>query len=145
MHWLLSASVVLPISLAGCASLRDAPAQPIAMPRAGTVDRIKVELSNEFDEKWPRNIEVTERDKIDRFIEYLRARNDNWRKPWDTFPVSRYTIVLQRGKETVVVLWVSPGWIGGREGNQGASDNRLKSISPEEWTSLMKLLGVSNP
>ena len=139
MFWSLSGLVLVAIGLAGCASLGDSPAQPLAIPQEGTVDQIVVGLTNGFgiDEQRPSDIAITDRHKIDRFVNFLNARNNNWRKPGGTFPSSQYTAAVLRNKETVLVLWLSPTWIG--------SDNRARSISAEEWVELARLLDLPNP
>ena len=84
-------------------------------------------------EEWrPTDIVITDRDQIDRFIDFVGTKNDNWRKPGGTYPSSQYTAAVQRKKETVLLLSLSPTWIG--------SDNRTRSVSAEEWAELVRLL-----
>jgi hypothetical protein len=77
---------------------------------------------------------------VERFLSFLRAHNNGWRTPWDTFPIPQYTVSLKRNKELVLVIWVGTNWLGGREGSGG--DNRLRSLSDQERTEVLQILGV---
>jgi hypothetical protein len=90
-----------------------------------------------------REILITDREQISDIVRFIKERNRDWRKPRYTFPSGEYTVSLKRNGETALVLWVSPGWIGGREGGQGASDNRLRNISSDEWDQLVELLQIN--
>jgi hypothetical protein len=87
---------------------------------------------------------ITDPHKIAGLLDFVAKRNRDWRKPGHTFPVGEYTVSLERNNATVLVLWISPGWMGGREGGRGASDNRLRSLTSEDWTKLVELLEINS-
>src|SRR5438094_983996 len=102
-------------------------ARPLPIPKAGAVDRVVIQGR-------PDDAKVVVRDakRIGRLVDFVAARNTGWRKPWDTFPTPRYALVLEKGEDPVLVLWVGPGWLGGREVQGDVSDNRLRSLSEKD-------------
>ncbi len=49
----------------------------------------------------------------------------------------------RREYELLLVLWV-PGNLAGRDGGQGASENRLCDLTDEDWKTLSKLIVLMN-
>lgn len=52
----------------------------------------------------------------------------------------QYTVSLKRDGELLLVIWLGSNWVGGREGNGGASDNLLPSLSTAERVELVEIL-----
>ena len=88
---------------------------------------------------------IDDPEQIERFGEFINARKAGWKTPaWTTFPAGRYTVVAKdEAEEMVAVFWPSPGHIGGRDGDEGADSNRLRSLTAEEWKELSSILGIS--
>jgi len=78
---------------------------------------------------------------IGRFVAFLRAHNEHWSTPRDTFPTPQRTVSLQNGKDDLLILWLGPNWIGGQEGN-GRSDSRLRALSGPEMAEVLQILGL---
>jgi hypothetical protein len=127
--------------LPGC-FFADKPAQPVTLPDKMQVDAIEIR-PNFGEDRTERRI--VEREKIDRFVKFINERDSGWKKPWDTFPSGRYTVVAKQGRETVAVFWPSPGHIGGRAGGEGARDNRLRRLTDKEWDELKAILSLDGP
>lgn len=123
-------------ALPSCAST----ASRLPVPESSAVGRVVVTLPGAGSQDRERVIE--DRKAVERFVAFLRAHNDGWRKPWGTFPTSQYTVSLKRGEELLLVVWVGTNWIGGREGGGGASDNRLRSLSDRERAEVLEILGI---
>jgi hypothetical protein len=118
----------------------DRPATPLRLPEPTKVDRIIV-----TGDSLPSNklqLTLTDSKDIGKVLAFIRTRNDGWITPWYTFPGPRYTIEFEYKKTLVVVLWVGPTWIGGRQGEQGSSANRLRSLPEKDLTELLQFLGV---
>jgi hypothetical protein len=75
----------------------------------------------------------------------LAAHNDGWRTPAGTFPAPQWTIELAGEARTLLVLWLGPNWLGGREGSGSARDNRLRDLSTTARLALLDILGVAEP
>ena len=75
----------------------------------------------------------------------LAAHNDGWRTPAGTFPAPQWTIELAGETGTLLVLWLGPNWLGGREGSGSARDNRLRDLSTTARLALLDILGVADP
>jgi hypothetical protein len=60
---------------------------------------------------------LKERTRIDAFMAFLGQRNRGWKFPRDTFPTREYTVTLEGEGIILLTLWISPGWIGGRDAN----------------------------
>ncbi len=67
----------------------DKPAEPLNIPTADKVARIVV-TPNFGNIRKPTLIRDPAR--IAKILKFVDDRNDNWRKPWDTFPAGSYTI-----------------------------------------------------
>jgi len=115
-------------------------ASRLPVPESSAVGRVVVTLPGAGRQGRERVIE--DRKAVERFVAFLRAHNDGWQKPWDTFPSSQYTVSLKRGEELLLVVWVGTNWIGGREGGGGSSDNRLRSLSDRERAEVLEILGI---
>jgi hypothetical protein len=118
----------------------DRPAGALKFPDPTKVDRIIVSRQASAGEE--KVATFTDSKKIGELLAFMRVRNDMWYTPWYTFPGPQYTIQLQNKKELIVVLWVGTGWLGGRQGDQGSSENRLRTLTDKDRTELLKLLGV---
>lgn len=119
--------------LSGCATIR---MPKLEIPAVDNVDQIVVvERSLEPN---PSQFVIKDRDQIARIVEYLSEHNRHWHKPWDTFPVGDYSVILKHGDQTALFVWIGRDWIGGHFGG----GPRLRNISRNESQELMKALGV---
>jgi hypothetical protein len=114
-------------------------ARPLTIPKSDAVDRIVVRPAN----RDQGELVINDAKRIDRLLNFLSARNEGWKKPWYTFPTSQRTILLEKDKKLVLVLWVGPNWLGGREGGLGAGDNRLRSLTEKDLDQLLEILGIT--
>jgi hypothetical protein len=114
--------------------------RPLPIPAAPAVARIVV--SAEPGSKTVKD--VTDPRVIQQFLAFLTARNDGWREPFDTFPTPQWTIRLEGREGPLLVLWLGPGWLGGREGAGSAADRRLRSLPQKDRTELITILGVTS-
>ena len=127
------------IGASGCRWM-DSPAKPVVLPPASNITSIEV-TTNDFG--LGAAAVITDRNKIDRFVNFVNSRQDRWKKPWDTFPAGMYTVVVKHNDDMVAVFWPSSGHIGGREGGQGADSNRLRPLSDDEWSELQSILDLA--
>lgn len=123
----------------GCATFHDVPAPPLTLPGPQAVDQIRV-IYRHADKKP--EIVLSDRRRIAALLAFVAQRNQNWRTPWDTFPSGEYTVILEAKGGKLLALWISPGWIGGRDFGQDSTGNRLRDISREDWATLTDLLGI---
>jgi hypothetical protein len=128
----------LVIALAATIASAEPGAPPLPVPAASDVDYIAFNGGT---------IETVIRDPkvITEFVAFLNARNTDWRKPWDTFPAPEWTIRLADRRVDHLVLWLGPNWLGGREGQAGAKNNRLRSLSQKEHDEALRMLGAARP
>jgi hypothetical protein len=140
-----SASVVALVTASSCGVNRTAPVVP---PRADEAAGCNLVVS------WPdaslgpfgeRSFEVNDRGRVEWFLAFVRERGDGWRKPWDTFPGARYRVVVERERKPVQVYWVGKNWIGGREWEEDATQNRLRRLSEDERIAVLEKLGIPKP
>ena len=110
------------------------------VPEVSAVGRMVISWQSADGKQCERVIEDPK--EVERFLAFLRVHNDEWRKPWNTFPGGQYTVTLERDKELLLVLWMGSNWLGGREGSGGFSDNRLRSLSDTERAELLEILGI---
>ena len=80
---------------------------------------------------------------MERVLTFLAARNDNWTKTPFTYPSPQWTIELRKDKELVLVVWLGPDWMGGREGNGSVDDCRLRTLSEKDQAELFEILGLA--
>jgi hypothetical protein len=131
---ILSLAVVLAAAVASA----EPGVPPLPIPAAHDVDYIA--LSGGTNETIIRDPKA-----IAQFVAFLSARNTDWRKPWDTFPTPEWTIRLVGRRDDHLVLWLGPNWLGGREGQAAAKNNRLRSLSQKEHDEVLKTLGAARP
>ena len=117
----------------GCAS--SSRAQPLTVPTAAQVTRITVRESSSTSQRT-----IREPNQIADVIDFFAKHNDGWYTRMDTFPTGRYAVTIYSNDRVLMVVWLGPDWIGGRDGNQGASDNRLRALSTDEKRRLERLL-----
>ena len=60
-----------------------------------------------------------------------------------TFPSPEWTITFESDKELLLVVWLGEGWLGGREGQLGAAENRLRTLTKKDLAELSKILGLA--
>ncbi|MDB5310616.1 MAG: hypothetical protein JWO38_4818 [Gemmataceae bacterium] len=131
-------AAALTTAMPSCAT----PAGRLPVPDASTVGRVVVSWSGSGI-GGPEQERVIEDPKaVERLLAFLRAHNDGWRKPWDTFPTPQYTVHLKRNNELLLVVWVGANWIGGREGSGDSSQNRLRSLSEQERAEVLEIFDV---
>jgi len=117
------------------------PRLQLPIPDASAANRVEIRMSGGGGDKEKRVIQDAR--TIERFLQFLRAHNEGWRKPWDTFPIPQYTISIRRDDDVLLSVFLASGWIGGRERNEGASDNRLRSLSTTEQSELFQILNLT--
>ena len=127
-------ALALAFAAALASAAQAAPSLPI--PAAGDVDRIVVSVHSG-------EAVITDPRVIDEFVAFLKARNRHWSRPWGTFPTPEWTIRLIGRKDPVLVLWLGPNWLGGREGLAGAQANRLRSLSEKDRAEALRILGAT--
>jgi hypothetical protein len=129
---ILSLTVILATTIASA----EPGAPPLPIPAAPDVAYIA--LTRGTSETVVRDPEV-----IAQFVAFLGARNTDWHRPWDTFPTPEWTIRLVGRRDDQLVLWLGPNWLGGREGQAAAKDNRLRSLSQKEHDEVLNMLGAA--
>jgi hypothetical protein len=114
--------------------------RPLPIPAPDAVVRIVV--SAEPGSKTVKD--VTDPQVIQRLLAYLAARNDRWQRPFDTFPTPQWSIRLEGRGGPLLLLWLGPGWLAGREGGGTAADNRLRTLPQTDRTEIITILGVTS-
>jgi len=110
----------LAVVLAATITSAEPGAPPLPIPAASDVDYIAVSgAAHETVIRDPR--------AIAQFVAFLSARNTDWRKPWGTFPTPEWTIRLVSRRDDHLLLWLGSNWLGGREGQAAAKNNRLRT------------------
>ena len=131
-----SSVVGLALVLAAAIASAEPSAPPLPIPAAREVDHIVlIARSGEA--------VITDAKVIEDFVAFLRARNTDWRTPWDTFPTPQLTFHVVGRENLDLVLWLGPNWLGGREASAGARDNRLRSLSEKDHAEALKILGAT--
>jgi len=125
--------------IAGCRSLQSGP-EPVALPADSRITAIEV-TPNRGAVRTTRVI--TDRTAIRRFVQFVNSRQDQWETPPYTFPSGEYTVAVKQDDEILVVFWPSRGHIGGRQGSEDASHNRLRPLSRDEWSELKNILDIT--
>jgi hypothetical protein len=139
----LAMLVVICLSGGQCEELSDKPGQKAYIPPAEKVTRIEVVApAREGDILPPDHAVATIKDRkaIQKIIKALNSLNSGWRRPWDTFPCSQYTISLYSEKKLLAYFWVGEGWLGTRPGKTAA--NQLRPLDGKPRKELLGLLGV---
>ncbi|MEP6570598.1 MAG: hypothetical protein ABJC10_12570 [Acidobacteriota bacterium] len=121
----------------GCSLLKRK--EPLAVSASTHVDRITVRNNRTQDATVTT---ITDSNRIASIVKFIADHNTSWHGVQDTFPSGRYTIDFYDQDKLVVVLWLGQTSIGGRNGDQFAPDNRLRDLSPEEFHTLVTLLGI---
>jgi hypothetical protein len=124
--------------LASCSTTVDRAAPPLPLPAVHEVASITAASG-------ARGAVITDRESIERFLAFLAAHNDGWRTPAGTFPTPQWTIELAGEAGLLLVLWVGPNWLGGREGSGSNREHRLRDLSAEARRALLDILGVIDP
>jgi hypothetical protein len=112
----------------------------LPIPEASSISQMVVSWRGEDGQE--RGSVVDDPKAIEHILQFLQNHNDGWRKPWDTFPTSQYSIALKQDTKLILVIWVGTDWIGGREGDGDAEDNRLHSLSEPERAEMLGILGI---
>jgi hypothetical protein len=110
-------------------------AKPLTVPAAAQVTRITIREGSSTSQRT-----ISEPNQIADVIDFFAKHNDGWYTRMDTFPTGRYAVTVYANDRALMVVWLGPDWIGGRDGNQGASDNRLRALSTDEKRRLETLL-----
>jgi hypothetical protein len=133
------ALVLVAVGVAAAISSCASTAGHLPVPEASAVNRLEVSRSGGDPE---REFVIEDAKTVERFLSFLRRHKDGWYKPWDTFPTPQYSVSLKRDDKLVMVVWVGTNWIGGREGGDGAADNRLRSLSDRERAEILEILRI---
>ena len=133
------------ISFGGCkSSIGDAiamhrlPAPALTLPSAHDVSRIEV-IDNSHSANKTLRV-ATEVGRISKIMEFTRGINNGWFTNANTFPGPKYTITFENGNNFLMVLWLGPGWMGGRDNTNNGKC--LRDISPSQTNELGDLLNV---
>ncbi len=137
----IRSTVIFCLLFTGCQTLESA-APAIILPAAREIDAIKV-TPNFGDVRDP--VRITDRVKIEQFVEFVNSRDTGWKQPWDTFPLGQYTVLVERNGEPVAVFWPSADHIGGRGQAEDAASNRLHTLTNEDWQLLRRILDIREP
>jgi hypothetical protein len=124
--------------LTGCSPSLDRAAPPLPLPAVHEVGHIAASSG-------ARGALIADRASVERLLAFLAAHNDGWRRPTGTFPTPQWTIELVGERGVLLVLWLGPNWLGGREGAAPARDNRLRDLSAEARLTVLDILGVVDP
>lgn len=127
---------LLGVSAAGC----NENVRPLPIPDAVGVERIVI--SYDPDSIKGKEVVVKDANRIKRVLSFLKERNSGWEKTWHTFPSPQWTIRLEKGETLLLVLWLGPNWMGGREGQGDSSDNRLRTFVKKDRDELFQILGL---
>ena len=73
-------------------------------------------------------------------LRFFATHNDGWHTAETTFPGSSITVHVFDNDRLLLTVWVGSAWIGGRNGNQSAPDNRLRELSAADARELETLL-----
>jgi hypothetical protein len=125
-------------ALTSCSPAVDRVAPPLPLPAVHEVAHITASSG-------ARGAVITDRESVERFLAFLTSHNDGWRIPAGTFPTPQWTIELAGEPGALLVLWLGPNWLGGREGSGTARDNRLRDLSAKARLTLLDILGVMDP
>jgi hypothetical protein len=131
-RYLLTILLSLTVLLFGC--VRRMPA--LTVPDAQQVTRVVVTRSSDVETT------ITRPDRIATLLRFFAAHNDGWHTAETTFPGSPVTISVFDNDRLLLVVWVGSTWIGGRNGDQFAPDNRLHDLSAADARELETLLGT---
>jgi hypothetical protein len=109
----------------------------LTIPKSDAVDRMVVKTGYiETDE-----VVIKDPKRVERLLDFLKARNDGWEKPPSfTFPTPYRTILLKKDKKLVLVLWQGPNWLGSRDAT--GHDKRTRSLSEKDLAELLDILGL---
>ena len=131
-RYILSIVLSLALPLLGCT--HRAPA--LAVPDAKQVTRITVTRSS-TDERT-----ITQSDRIAALLRFVAAHNDGWHTAETTFPTPSITVNAFDHDRLLLTVFLGSGWMGGRNGDQSAPDNRLHDLSANDAHELEILLGT---
>jgi hypothetical protein len=131
-RYLVMILLSLTVLLFGC--VRRMPA--LSVPDARQVTRIVVTRSPDSETT------ITRPDRIVALLRFFAAHNDGWYMAETTFPGSQVTVSVFDNERLLIVVWVGSTWIGGRNGDQFAPNNRLHDLSAAEAHELETLLGT---
>lgn len=121
-------------------------ATPLRIPKAETVQKVVVSGGRPSREE----IVIKDTKQIKRLLTFLRARNDDWKKPIGTPPIHDWTINFFKSDKELLLLvtfGVDPlgreGELGGREGESGLEALRYRTLSKQDLAELSKILGLA--
>lgn len=134
--------------LAGCRAFDSS--APVTLPEASEIDVITVTQELGVIERGETR-RIVDPAKIARFVQFINEHNEGWHVPWYTFPAGAYTVTVEKGDDIIAVFWSSSGslgvgpsagFIGGRAGDQDATDNRLIKLAEDDWQELAEILNI---
>jgi hypothetical protein len=85
---------------------------------------------------------ISDAPSIDRVFAVLGAHDGAWSKPFGTFPATRCTVYFRRGKDSLAMLFLGAGWIGGCRYGERSSDIRIQNLSRQELDEIEGAIGV---
>jgi len=128
---------VMSVLLVGCTLLRHA--APLSVPSAAQVTHVTIREGSSTAERT-----VAEPERIRALLTFFATHNDDWHTAATTFPTPRVTVNVDDHDRLLMAVWFGPGWMGGRNGDQYASDNRLRDLSNNDRRQIETLLGIND-
>jgi len=125
------------VLLVGCTLSRHA--QPLSVPSAAQVTRVTIAEGSSNSERT-----IIESDRIRALMAFFASHNDGWHTATTTFPTPRVTVNVYDHDRLLMAVWFGPGWMGGRNGDQYAPDNRLRDLSDNERRQFETLVGIND-
>lgn len=124
----------------GC---QDKSVAPLALPNAEEIDQaVVITHRSPGGPTDQEQVVVKGAKKIDALLAFLNQRNGGWRKTWDTFPTPQTTVRLMKGNDIALVIWLGPGWLGGRGVDASAAGNQMRDLSAKDRAELVEILGI---
>jgi hypothetical protein len=109
------------------------------LPSSDQVVRIKVNASTSESTSSEHEQLVTDRQKISQIMQFLAAKNGEWKQPWDTFPTPKANITIVT-KDREIYFWLGGNWLGSRSPKTNWQQMRI--LNESEVKELEKLCGM---
>lgn len=120
---------------------------PLQIPAAGTVSSIEGRISNSYDvatNTYRDGVTISDPRQIQRVIDLLVTVNGDMEVPVGTFPTPTHTLVFTDSGGLKLVVFVGRDWVGGRNNVDGHSENRLRGITDEQRSELLRAVGLKD-
>jgi len=131
------------LALIACASR----VEPLRIPDASTVSLIKGTISNSYDVATStvrESVTITDPRRIQRVIALVGALNSDMSVPSGTYPTPTHTLAFTDSGDLNLVVFIGLNWVGGRNNNEGHSQNRLRGITDDQRSELLRAMGLKD-